>query len=101
MGYLEAVQRALRMPQCRLIPFFGTFLRDLYAIVNEMPNIVVIGNEGEVEKLKFLNDSNGDVSCAAVFLEREICLSNFLKLTRKTISGSLFFFHRSGRTIKH
>uniref|UniRef100_A0A7E4VIV1 Phosphoinositide phospholipase C n=1 Tax=Panagrellus redivivus TaxID=6233 RepID=A0A7E4VIV1_PANRE len=60
LGYLEAVQRALRMPQCRLIPFFGTFLRDLYAIVNEMPNIVVIGNEGEAEKLKFLNDVNGD-----------------------------------------
>uniref|UniRef100_A0A914Z6G8 Phosphoinositide phospholipase C n=1 Tax=Panagrolaimus superbus TaxID=310955 RepID=A0A914Z6G8_9BILA len=59
-GYLEAVQRAIRMPQCRLIPFFGTFLRDLYAIVNEMPNIVVIGNENDVEKLKFLNDPNGD-----------------------------------------
>lgn len=48
------------MPQCRLIPFFGMFLRDLYAIVNEMPNIVVIGHESDCEKLKFLNDINGD-----------------------------------------
>uniref|UniRef100_A0A9J2P4G7 Phosphoinositide phospholipase C n=1 Tax=Ascaris lumbricoides TaxID=6252 RepID=A0A9J2P4G7_ASCLU len=50
--YLEAVQRALRMPQCRLIPFFGVFLRDLYAIVNDMPNVVVIGHEGDKEKLE-------------------------------------------------
>ena len=59
-AYLEAIQRALRMPQCRLIPFFGTFLGDLYKIVNEIPNIVVIGTEGQVEKLKFQNDVNGD-----------------------------------------
>ncbi|KAK0396425.1 hypothetical protein QR680_001710 [Steinernema hermaphroditum] len=58
--YLEAVQRGLRMPQCRLIPFFGVFLRDLYAIVNDMPNVVVIGHEGDKEKLHFMNDCNGD-----------------------------------------
>lgn len=50
--YLETVQKALRMPQCRIIPFFGTFLHDLYAIVNDMPNVVVIGNTGELDKLK-------------------------------------------------
>ncbi|TMS36072.1 hypothetical protein L596_003331 [Steinernema carpocapsae] len=58
--YLEAVQRGLRMPQCRLIPFFGVFLRDLYAIVNDMPNVVVIGHEGDKEKLQFMGDCNGD-----------------------------------------
>ncbi|KAI1725243.1 rasGEF domain-containing protein [Ditylenchus destructor] len=58
--YIEALQRALRMPQCRVIPFFGTFLRDLYAIVNDMPNVVIIGNDGEVEKLSFMQDLNGD-----------------------------------------
>lgn len=50
--YTKAMQRALRMPQCHLIPFFGVFLRDLYAIVNDMPNIVVIGHEGQREKLE-------------------------------------------------
>lgn len=49
---MEAVQKALRMPQCRVIPFFGTFLRDLYTIVNDSPNIVIIGNDGESDKLK-------------------------------------------------
>uniref|UniRef100_A0A915DR90 Ras-GEF domain-containing protein n=1 Tax=Ditylenchus dipsaci TaxID=166011 RepID=A0A915DR90_9BILA len=58
--YIEAVQKALRMPQCRIVPYFGTFLRDLYALVNDMPNVVIIGNDGETEKLKFLQDVNGD-----------------------------------------
>lgn len=50
--YLEAIQKALGMPQCRIIPFFGTFLHDLYAIVNDIPNIVVIGSNGKLDKLK-------------------------------------------------
>ncbi|GMT05809.1 hypothetical protein PENTCL1PPCAC_27983, partial [Pristionchus entomophagus] len=58
--YMNAVGRALRMPQCHLVPFFGLFLRDLYAIVNDMPNIVVIGQEGQKEKLEYLNDANGE-----------------------------------------
>uniref|UniRef100_A0A0N4U9P8 Rap-GAP domain-containing protein n=1 Tax=Dracunculus medinensis TaxID=318479 RepID=A0A0N4U9P8_DRAME len=58
--YLEAIQRALRMPQCRLIPFFGIFLRDLYAIVNDVPNVVVIGHQDEDQKLEFTYDSNGE-----------------------------------------
>lgn len=48
------------MPQSRVIPFFGIFLRDLYAIVNDLPNIVVIGHEGETQKLEFMNDPNGE-----------------------------------------
>uniref|UniRef100_A0AC35TZW9 Phosphoinositide phospholipase C n=1 Tax=Rhabditophanes sp. KR3021 TaxID=114890 RepID=A0AC35TZW9_9BILA len=58
--YTEALQRALAMPQCRLIPFFGIFLRDLYAIVNDMPNVVVMGHQGEQEKLQFLTDTDGE-----------------------------------------
>lgn len=50
--YREAIQRALRMPQCRLIPFFGAFLRDLYSIVNDVPNVVVASSEGENDKLE-------------------------------------------------
>uniref|UniRef100_A0A183C4W4 Phosphoinositide phospholipase C n=1 Tax=Globodera pallida TaxID=36090 RepID=A0A183C4W4_GLOPA len=55
-----AMQRALRMPQCRVVPFFGTFLYDLYSIVNDLPNILIIGHDGETEKLKFLHDLNGE-----------------------------------------
>uniref|UniRef100_A0A914I8L9 Phosphoinositide phospholipase C n=1 Tax=Globodera rostochiensis TaxID=31243 RepID=A0A914I8L9_GLORO len=58
--YIEAMQRALRMPQCRVVPFFGTFLYDLYSIVNDLPNILIIGHDGETEKLKFLHDLNGE-----------------------------------------
>ncbi|CAD5206460.1 unnamed protein product [Bursaphelenchus okinawaensis] len=58
--YIEAIQRALRMSQARVIPFFGTFLRDLYAIVNDIPNIVLMNNDQDVDRLKFVHDINGD-----------------------------------------
>lgn len=45
--YVEALQHSLKMPHCRLIPFFGSFLRDLFSVVNDLPSIVVIGNDGE------------------------------------------------------
>uniref|UniRef100_A0A158Q7B3 Phosphoinositide phospholipase C n=1 Tax=Elaeophora elaphi TaxID=1147741 RepID=A0A158Q7B3_9BILA len=63
--YREAIQRALNMPQCRLIPFFGVFLRDLYAIVNDMPSVVMAGDEDDREKLQFLNEQSGDSHCAS------------------------------------
>lgn len=47
------------MSQCRIIPFFGIFLRDLYAIVNDLPNVIIVGNENGVEKLSFISDING------------------------------------------
>lgn len=48
------------MPQSRVVPFFGVFLRDLYAIVNDLPNVIIVGHENKIEQLKFLNDVNGD-----------------------------------------
>jgi hypothetical protein len=48
------------MPNSRIIPFFGVFLSDLYTIVNDLPNIVIVGHENEVDQLKFMNDINGD-----------------------------------------
>lgn len=40
--YLAALKRALEMPQSKVIPFFGTFLKDLYSIFNEIPSLVVV-----------------------------------------------------------
>jgi len=39
--YRCAVSRALAMPSCKLVPFFGTFLRDLRAILANVPAIIV------------------------------------------------------------
>lgn len=50
--YREAIQRALRMPQCRLIPFFGIFLRDLYAIVNDTPSVLMTYDGEDKDKLE-------------------------------------------------
>uniref|UniRef100_A0A915PXN4 Phosphoinositide phospholipase C n=1 Tax=Setaria digitata TaxID=48799 RepID=A0A915PXN4_9BILA len=58
--YREAIQRALRMPQCRLIPFFGVFLRDLYAVVNDMPSIVMISDENDKDNTELLKEQSGN-----------------------------------------
>uniref|UniRef100_A0A914EG98 Ras-GEF domain-containing protein n=1 Tax=Acrobeloides nanus TaxID=290746 RepID=A0A914EG98_9BILA len=101
VAYMEAIQRALRMPQCRLIPFFGMFLRDLYAIVNEMPNIVVIGHESDCEKLKFLNDINGDDHFSS-----NISVGGLLNTDKTNLVGivldNLELFHKHNRQLnKH
>jgi hypothetical protein len=35
------------MPTAKVIPFFGVFLRDLYAIVNDVPNVAIIGHHDD------------------------------------------------------
>ena len=45
--YRCAVSRALAMPSCKLVPFFGTFLRDLRAILANVPAIIVFPTNAE------------------------------------------------------
>ncbi|RWS26337.1 1-phosphatidylinositol-4:5-bisphosphate phosphodiesterase epsilon-1-like protein, partial [Leptotrombidium deliense] len=40
--YRDAVQRALNIPQSKVIPFFGSFLKDLYTVFKNMPSLVVL-----------------------------------------------------------
>ena len=45
--YRCAVSRALAITSCKLVPFFGTFLRDLRAILANVPAIVVFPTNAE------------------------------------------------------
>jgi len=45
--YRCAVSRALAQPSCKLVPFFGTFLRDLRAILANVPAIIVFPTNAE------------------------------------------------------
>ena len=45
--YRAAVSRALAMPTCKLVPFFGTFLRDLRSILANVRAIVVFPTNAE------------------------------------------------------
>ena len=45
--YRSAVSRALAIPTCKLVPFFGTFLRDLRAILANVSAIVVFPTNAE------------------------------------------------------
>jgi phosphatidylinositol phospholipase C epsilon len=42
--YCDAVSRALDIPTCKVVPFFGTFLKDLRTILSTVPSIVVLCN---------------------------------------------------------
>lgn len=71
-SYLESIHRALCMPQSRLIPFFGVFIRDLYGIVHDMPNIVVIGSQNRItvcDFIKILNDPSFEIGLQYILLK--------------------------------
>ncbi len=48
--YRDAVARALSIPGCYVVPFFGSFLRDLQMVLSGIPSVVVlVGDEGRLE----------------------------------------------------
>lgn len=57
--YREAVQRALNIPHSKVVPFFGTFLRELRAILQGMPSLIVLPSEGA----RSIEVRVGDVPC--------------------------------------
>uniref|UniRef100_A0A8R1TU29 Phosphoinositide phospholipase C n=1 Tax=Onchocerca volvulus TaxID=6282 RepID=A0A8R1TU29_ONCVO len=97
-AYREAIKRALRMPQCRLIPFFGVFLRDLYAIVNDLPSIVMTGDEDDKGKLEFVKEQSGDSRYAS-----EIDVSGLLNADKinliAVVLDNLELFYRHYKNI--
>ncbi|VDM63649.1 unnamed protein product [Angiostrongylus costaricensis] len=96
--YIEAIQRALRMPQSRIIPFFGIFLRDLYAIVNDLPNIVVIGHEGDEGKPDFTNNPNREDNSESGVGSGGLLNANKINLVA-VVLDNLELFHRHSRNM--
>ena len=61
--YKAAVRRALDIPYSKVIPVFGTFLRDLRYILQGMPSLVVLpvdSDKNDQIKLEFISDYNGE-----------------------------------------
>ncbi|KAL1122754.1 hypothetical protein AAG570_003081, partial [Ranatra chinensis] len=58
--YERALSRALGMPECRVVPFFGAFLRDLREILASTPSLVVLAPSGDRTQLEFISDYNGE-----------------------------------------
>lgn len=47
--YESILQKALTMPDCPVIPFFGSFMREIRKIMKETPsNIVLTDQDGKV-----------------------------------------------------
>ena len=49
LEYRDAVTRALDIRGCRVVPFFGTFLRDLRSILSGVPSIVVLPSDDNAQ----------------------------------------------------
>ncbi|CAF3718220.1 unnamed protein product [Adineta steineri] len=54
--YCDAVSRALDIPTCKVVPFFGTFLKDLRTILSGVPSIVVLCNRNTQKPFETVSD---------------------------------------------
>ncbi|CAF3485478.1 unnamed protein product [Adineta steineri] len=54
--YCDAVSRALDIPTCKVVPFFGTFLKDLRTILSSVPSIVVLCNRNTQKPIETVAD---------------------------------------------
>ncbi|XP_037802088.1 1-phosphatidylinositol 4,5-bisphosphate phosphodiesterase epsilon-1-like isoform X2 [Penaeus monodon] len=56
--YESALDRALHLPECRVVPFFGYFLKDLTKILQSTPSLVVLAEDGQ--EVEFISDYCGE-----------------------------------------
>ncbi len=56
--YCDAVSRALDIPTCKVVPFFGTFLKDLRSILSNVPSIVVLCNRNTQKPIEVCHSKN-------------------------------------------
>ncbi|CAF0723640.1 unnamed protein product, partial [Didymodactylos carnosus] len=54
--YCDAVSRALDIPTCKVVPFFGTFLKDLRSILSSVSSITVLCNKNTQKPIENVAD---------------------------------------------
>ncbi|KAH3786899.1 hypothetical protein DPMN_165014, partial [Dreissena polymorpha] len=59
MEYKDAVSAALDIRDCKVVPFFGGFLRDIRSVVMSSPSIVVLPSDGD-HAVEFIADFHGE-----------------------------------------
>lgn len=52
--YEEALTTALQIPQCPVIPFFGSFIKELTFVFINTPNLVVLAPNLQSKELQLL-----------------------------------------------
>lgn len=45
-SYTQSVLRALSIPDCKVVPYFGTFLQDLQNISSSVPSVIEYTSDG-------------------------------------------------------
>ncbi|MFH4982409.1 hypothetical protein AB6A40_009118 [Gnathostoma spinigerum] len=102
-NYLRALERALRMPLCRLITFFAYHLKDLDAIVRGgMPNIAVIGRDhnGHTLRDQWVSDEKSDEN----HLNKQMKNNEFLDSEKLSLIAvvldNMSLYHRHNRNLE-
>lgn len=54
--YSEALSAALKIPQCPIIPFFGSFIKELTDVVINTPSLVVLAPNLQGKELQKLQE---------------------------------------------
>lgn len=57
--YEAAMKRALKIPTCPIVPFFGAYLRELRTVLNT-PSLIVLSSGSEHHQLQPLSDPDAD-----------------------------------------
>lgn len=88
--YREAVCRGLRIRGCKVVPFFGTFLQDLYGILTGIPGIVVFAqdNERPLDVRNVINNTH----CGLVDFCNKVTRYEFMDICVKVFVLFYFFF---------
>ncbi|KAJ1349312.1 Phospholipase C [Parelaphostrongylus tenuis] len=74
------------------------FSRDLYAIVNDLPNIVVIGHEGDEEKREYISYANSESPTESRSGDGGLLNANKINLVA-IVLDNLELFHRHSRSM--
>lgn len=55
--YCEAVSRALDIPNCKVVPFFGSFLHDLRQLLETIPSRIMMCNKTIQRPIEVISDN--------------------------------------------
>lgn len=81
--YREAVSRSLDIPDCKVVPFFGGFLRDLRSLFINVPSIIVLPSEE--------NQSLEVYTCSQLFINSFILKTEFSHKSQRIEFFKIFF----------
>lgn len=94
--YCEAISRALDIPQCKVVPFFGAFLHDLRFIIESVPSVAIMCNKNIQKPIEMVSELNGQENYFTRISVGGLLNTRKLELTHMLLQDiSMFHVHPS------